>query len=203
MKTPRIVITTLSALVLVATPVFAIVVPPLPVIDVGPEHMTWLSQLVQQISMQKDLFDSLNIAIQNVTPTGADWPTSTRDPQTTEPILDGQVRTLNASLAALRAQTGVPQVPDIALKVAESAMQELPAEEADIAHAQDASDTADGDLSAQQAGHRIDVLQVTNETKMRQFQYAQKVQQSADEADAMLWMSGPNVLAGQACNVCT
>jgi hypothetical protein len=195
-KTPRIVVTTLSALVLVATPVFAIVLPPLPVIDVGPEHETWLSQLVQQISMQKDLFDSLKIAIQNVTPTGADWPASTRDPQTTEPILTAEVQRLNGYIATITRQTGTPPPPDAPLKLAESAMAQLPGEEADIADAQAASDTADGDLSAQQAGHRINVIQVTNETKMRQFLYAQQLQRSADDAATMAWMTKPNTAGG-------
>jgi hypothetical protein len=191
MKIPHIAIGTLSALLLVAAPVGAIVVPPLPVIDVGPEHVTWLSQLVQQISMQKDLFDSLNIAIQNVTPTGADWPTSTRDPQTTEPILAAEVQTLNGYITTITRQTGTPP-----LKLAESAMAQLPGEEADIADAQAASDNADGDLSAQQAGHRISVIQVTNETKMRQFLYAQQLQRSADDAATMSWMTKPNTAGG-------
>jgi conjugal transfer/entry exclusion protein len=65
----------------------------------------------------------------------------------------------------------------------------IPTQQADITAAQTASDDAEGDLSAQQAGHRLQELQVTNDMQTRQLLYSQQIQKSADEADAMAWMS--------------
>lgn len=190
----RFAVLTIAAGLLVAAPAAAIVVP---VIDVGPEHQTWLAQLVQEIATHQNLNQMVQIAIDNATPTGAAWPRSTGNPTTSEPVLDSAVQTLNVTLATLRTETGVVQSPDAALSMAESAMQRLPQEQADLADAEAASDGAIGDLSAQQAGHRISVLQMTNAAQTRQFLYAEKVQRSADEAAAMVWMATPSVLAGQ------
>ena len=186
----RYLLLTLSGVLVVTAPALALF-GPLPVVDVGPESKTWLSQLVQQIETQKDEYESLKISIQNVTPTRFGWPASFSGVMSIEPLLQGATQTLNSYKNIVNKQSGVPMAPDAATDAAESGMDQLAGERADLANAQMASDTAPGDLAAQQAGQRINAMQVSDDAKLRQFMYAQQLQKSSDEADAEAWMTMP------------
>ena len=182
----------LSALLAGVAPGAAQAVPllPQPVVDVGPiENLYWQITSIKETLDEAHFIVLLKDELLNLLPTAAGWAASTNDPTATEPILDAGEATMTTNIAAVEANTGMPQSPDIATNVAVHEMAVIPTQQADITAAQTASDDAEGDLSAQQAGHRLQELQVTNDMQTRQFLYSQQIQKSADEADAMAWMS--------------
>jgi len=191
MNRPRAILL-LSALFVSVTPVAAQALPflPQPVVDVGPiENAYWQITSIKETLDEAHFIVLLKDELLNLLPTAAGWAASTNDPTATEPILDAGEATMTTNIAAVEANTGMPQSPDIATNVAVHEMAVIPTQQADITAAQTASDDAEGDLSAQQAGHRLQELQVTNDMQTRQLLYSQQIQKSADEADAMAWMS--------------
>ena len=124
--------------------------------------------------------------IDGVTPTAAGWATN---PVTMAPLLTTAVGEYNAYSAQVEANTGAPPAPNEALTVAEDGMAQLPQDEDDLTNAQTASDACDGDLCAQQSGHRFQQLQTTNAYEQKQFDYAKYVEEKKGEMAAAAWMT--------------
>jgi hypothetical protein len=190
------VVIALASIALVAAPASAQLVPllaPVPVTDVQAEPV-WLKELVQDVAMAGSLHQAVEIAIQNVTPTEARWALNTTNPAAIAPILETSVAELNAYNAQIEKNTGAPPPPNEALQVAEAGMANLPADEQDLTNAQNASDSCEGDLCAQQAQHRFSQLSVTQQIEQKQFDESKYIQEKKDEAEALSWMTTPNVV---------
>jgi hypothetical protein len=127
--------------------------------------------------------------IDGVTPTTAGWALNTGNPVAMAPLLTTAVGEYNAYSAQVEANTGAPPAPNEALTVAEDGMAQLPQDEDDLTNAQTASDACEGDLCAQQSGHRFQQLQTTNAYEQKQFDYAKYVEEKKGEMAAAAWMT--------------
>ena len=127
--------------------------------------------------------------IDGVTPTTAGWATNTGNPVAMAPLLTTAVTEYNAYSAQVEANTGAPPPPNEALAVAQAGMAQLPQDEDDLTTAQTASDSCEGDLCAQQSGHRFQQIQTTNAYEQKQFDYAKYIQQQKGEMAAAAWMT--------------
>jgi hypothetical protein len=127
--------------------------------------------------------------IDGVTPTTAGWATNTGNPVAMAPLLTTSVAEYNAYSAQVEAQTGAPPPPNEALTVAQDGMVQLPQDEDDLTNATTASDACDGDLCAQQSGHRFQQLQTTNAYEQKQFDYARYIQEQKGQMAAAAWMT--------------
>ena len=133
--------------------------------------------------------ETLQGIIQSVTPTTAAWAANTGNPVAMAPLLTTAVGEYNAYSAQVEANTGAPPPPNEALAVAQAGMLQLPEDEDDLANATIASDACDGDLCAQQSGHRFAQLQTTNAYESKQFEYARYIQEQKGEMAAAAWMT--------------
>ena len=127
--------------------------------------------------------------IENLTATTAGWATNTGNPVAMAPLLTTAVGEYNAYSAQVEANTGAPPPPNEALAVAQAGMAQLPEDEDDLTNATTASDACEGDLCAQQSGHRFQQLQTTNAYEQKQFDYAKYIQQQKGEMAAAAWMT--------------
>ena len=116
--------------------------------------------------------------IQSVTPTTAAWAANPGNLVAMAPLLTTAVGEYNAYSAQVEANTGAPPPPNEALAVAQAGMLQLPEDEDDLVYATIASDACDGDLCAQQSGHRFAQLQTTNAYESKQFEYARYIQEA-------------------------
>jgi hypothetical protein len=161
---------------------------PLPVTDVLAEPV-WLKQLVQAVYEGESLHAILTTELQNVVPTEARWALNTGNPVAMAPLLTTAVDEYNAYSAQVETNTGAPPPPNEALGVAQAGMVQLPQDEDDLTNAQTASDACEGDLCAQQSGHRFQQLQTTNGYEQKQFDYAKYIQEQKGQMAAAAWMT--------------
>ena len=108
-----------------------------------------------------------------------------------------EVTQINQEVAQVERQTGRPVPRNEEVAIAADGTATLGDDEDDLQSAEDASDGAVGDLSAQQAGHRIEALQVSEQLKTRQFLEAQALQKASDDAALAAWETQPSTLAGR------
>jgi hypothetical protein len=190
-----------AALIAIGAPASAQLIPigPLPVVDTAAEPV-WLKTLIQDISSAASLKTIMQTEIQNVIPTTFPWGITRQNPVQLAPILTEAVAQLDVYNAQIQKNTGAPPAPNQALQIAQAGMANLPADEADLTNAQDASDACEGDLCAQQAQHRFSQLSVTQQIEAKQFAEAQYIQQKKDEAAALAWMTNANTVSHEIDN---
>jgi hypothetical protein len=178
------------ALVAIGAPASALF-GPLPVTDVAAEP-TWIQTLVQGISTATSLKNIVHTELENLIPTEFRWALNTTNPQDIMgPIFATGTHELAVYQAQVEANTGAPPPPDEALQMAQTGMDQIPQDEADIANAQAASDGCAGNLCVQQAGHRFQQLQLTNAIEQREFEYTAYQQKAKGETAAAAWMTTP------------
>jgi hypothetical protein len=190
-----------AALIAIGAPASAQLIPglPQPVVDVKAEPV-WLKTLVQSISTATSLKDILRTEIQNVVPSTFPWGITRQNPVQLAPILTAAIDQLNQYNAQIQKNTGAPVAPNEALQIAQAGMANLPADEADLTNAQDASDACEGDLCAQQAQHRFSQLSVTQQIEQKQFDEAKYIQEQREQAEAVAWATTPNTVSAEIDN---
>jgi hypothetical protein len=186
-----------AALIAIGAPVGAQLIPgPIPVTDVAAEPV-WIKTLIQDISTAASLKTIMQTELQNVVPTAFPWGVTRQNPVQLAPILTESVAQLNAYIAQIAANTGAPPAPNQALQIAQAGMANLPADEADLTNAQDASDACEGDLCAEQAQHRFAQLSVTQQIEQKQFDEAKYIEDEKEQAQAVAWATTPNTISAE------
>jgi hypothetical protein len=185
-----------AALIAIGAPASAQLIPglPQPVIDVQAEPV-WLKTLIQDVSTAASLKTIMTTELQNVVPSAFPWGITRQNPVQLAPILTEAVAQLNEYNAQIQRNTGAPPAPNQALQIAQAGMANLPADEADLTNAQDASDACEGDLCAQQAQHRFSQLSVTQQIEQRQFDEAKYIEEQKEQAEAVAWATTPNTVS--------
>jgi hypothetical protein len=196
------VVVAATALLIVAAPLAARaqILGPVPVVETNPTTLTeWATTTLKDIATAAQTYSIMNSEIEqlkNLVPTAIAWlHNTTHDPLNQLPVLQAGVATAETNIAAVEAETGAAQPANIAYNLANNEMAQVPVEQADLTTAETASDDAEGNLAVQQAGHRLQEMQVANEQKIREMMYAQQIQRTADEEDALAWMNEGNQLA--------
>jgi hypothetical protein len=193
LKRPLIAAAALAAVV-IAAPAGAQIIPflgaPLPVIDAQGET-TWLRELAQELAQGVSLKNILTIQEHNIIPTPFGWPLGSHGPLNAQPILIAAEAQIAAAAAQVQANTGKPPAPNQATILAQTGVEQIPADTADIDAVKVCSDNAEGDLSAQQCGHRVQTIQVEQQQKALQLAYAQQLQKASDDATTLAWATSP------------